>query len=314
MASLPSCFQGIPNEYAAANPGFRFSITASDICTQVLRSAANAVYVEERTGTIPLPLTKKYLLRSKDRTKGVVRIAPVLRSLNTFGVRTMTEVPASPSFPIVAIGASAGGLYALEQFFDNMPADSGMAFVVIQHLSPDFKSLMDDILSRRTTMRIKRVEDGMALEPDTIYLIPPKCLMTVVEGLLHLRDKLPQPYFELPIDIFFHSLARYAGNRAVAVILSGTGSDGSRGIHAIHRKGGVAIAQTPESAQFDGMPRSALATGLVDFELPPDRIPELLLELKHHPESVLARRNHPEILELEADNTDDFSEIFNTLR
>jgi len=118
--------------------------------------------------------------------------------------------------------------------------------------------------------------------------------MTVMEGLLHLRDKLPQPYFELPIDIFFHSLAEYAGERAIAVILSGTGSDGSRGIHAIHRKGGVAIAQTPESAQFDGMPRSALATGLVDFELPPERIPELLMEYKHNPESVLARRNHPD--------------------
>ena len=109
----------------------------------------------------------------------------------------MSETVSRPSFPIVAIGASAGGLYALEQFFDNMPPDSGMAFVVIQHLSPDFKSLMDDILSRRTTMRIRRVEDGMALEPDTICLIPPKCQMTVMEGLLHLRDKLPQPYFEL---------------------------------------------------------------------------------------------------------------------
>lgn len=226
----------------------------------------------------------------------------------------MSEITPRPSFPIVAIGASAGGLYALEQFFDNMPPDSGMAFVVIQHLSPDFKSLMDDILSRRTTMQIKRVEDGMALEPDTIYLIPPKCQMTVLEGLLHLRDKLPQPYFELPIDIFFHSLAEYAGERAIAVILSGTGSDGSRGIHAIHRKGGVAIAQTPESAQFDGMPRSALATGLVDFELPPDRIPELLMEYKYNPESVLARRNHPDRQDVETENPDGFNEIFTILR
>lgn len=218
------------------------------------------------------------------------------------------------AFPIVAIGASAGGLYALEQFFDNMPPDSGMAFVVIQHLSPDFKSLMDDILSRRTTMRIKRVEDGMALEPDTIYLIPPKCQMTLSQGLLHLRDKLPQPYFELPIDIFLQSLAEDAGDRAVAVILSGTGSDGSRGLHAIHRKGGLTIAQSPESAQFDGMPRSALATGIVDFELSPDRIPELLVEYCKNPESVLARRPFTDSAEAENENQDDFSEIFNILR
>jgi len=138
--------------------------------------------------------------------------------------------------------------------------------------------------------------------------------MTVMEGLLHLRDKLPQPYFELPIDIFIQSLAEDAGNRAVAVILSGTGSDGSRGLHAIHRNGGLVIAQTPESAQFDGMPRSALATGLVDFELSPDRIPELLMEYRHNPESVLARRPHSEALEGDEENTNDFSEILTPSR
>ena len=217
----------------------------------------------------------------------------------------------TPQFPIVAIGASAGGLYALEQFFDAMPPDSGMAFVVIQHLSPDFKSLMDDILARRTQMPIKRVVNGMAVEPDTVYLIPPKCQMTIAGGLLYLRDKAPQPFFELPIDIFLQSLADEAGERAVAIILSGTGSDGSRGAQAIHSKGGLVLMQSPDTAQFDGMPRSALATGKVDLELPPQQMPPLLLEFAKSPASV---RNRTGIFTGADEETSDYNEIFSTLR
>ena len=216
------------------------------------------------------------------------------------------------TFPIVAVGASAGGLYALEQFFDAMPTDSGMAFVVIQHLSPDFKSLMDDILARRTSMSIKRVVHGMEVEPDTVYLIPPKCQMTIADGKLHLRDKAPQPFFELPIDIFLHSLADEAGERAVAIILSGTGSDGSRGIQAIHDKGGLVLVQSPDTAQFDGMPRSALATGKVDFELPPQQMPQLLQEYAQTPASVRSRTST--FIAGETEDLSDFNEIFSTLR
>ena len=143
----------------------------------------------------------------------------------------------NPTF-IVGIGASAGGLAALESFFDHMPADSGMAFVVIQHLSPDFKSLMDDLLARHTGMAIHRVTSGIALQPNSIYLIPPKSHMTVAKGKLYLTERELGQHLDLPIDLFLSSLAADAGERAVAVILSGTGSDGSRGVQEIHRQGG----------------------------------------------------------------------------
>ena len=190
-----------------------------------------------------------------------------------------------PSY-IVGIGASAGGLYALEQFFDNMPADTGMAFVIIQHLSPDFKSLMDDLLSRHTTMAIHRVTSGIALEPNSIYLIPPKTYMTISGEKLFLTEKTITLHAELPIDIFFKSLAEDTGSRAIGVVLSGTGSDGSRGIVAIRKNGGIVFVQSPESAQFDGMPRSAIATNACDFILAPDLIPDTMIEYAASPTQV----------------------------
>lgn len=217
-------------------------------------------------------------------------------------------------FPIVAVGASAGGLYALEQFFEAVPSDSGMAFVVIQHLSPDFKSLMDDILSRRTSIRIKRVENGMPVEPDTIYLIPPRSQMTISQGTLLLRDKLPQPHFELPIDIFMQSLAEDVGERAVGVILSGTGSDGSRGIQAIRRKGGLVMVQSLETAQFDGMPRSALATGAACFEAAPDKLPGLLIACHRNPQELTQAIVIPEAEDQGQDQADAVLQIFGMLR
>lgn len=178
---------------------------------------------------------------------------------------------------IVGIGASAGGLEALETFFDHMPTDSGTAFVVVQHLSPDFKSLMDELLSRHTQLAIHRVADGMFVEPNSIYLIPPKKEMIISGGRLLLTDKDPTQALPLPIDVFFRSLAQDAGNRAIGVILSGTGSDGSRGIRAIHEAGGLVFVQSPETAKFDGMPKSALDTGVVDYVLPPESIPAAIV-------------------------------------
>lgn len=202
------------------------------------------------------------------------------------------NLPGSESFqdiaipPVAALGASAGGLEALQVFFSNMPADSGIAFVVVQHLSPDFKSLMDELLSRQTPMAIHRVESGMALEPNSIYLIPPKKDMTLSQGRLLLEDRNIPRQFDLPIDIFLRSVALDAGERSVAVILSGTGSDGSRGITNIHDAGGLVIVQTPESAKFDGMPRSAIASGVVDLILPPDAIPDMIVQYFKDPISV----------------------------
>ena len=182
-----------------------------------------------------------------------------------------------PSF-VVGIGASAGGLQALERFFDNMPVESGMAFVVIQHLSPDFRSLMDDLLARHTKMPIHRVTNGTVLRPDSIYLIPPKSHMTVRKGKLYLTEREPGKHLDLPIDVFFRTLAEDAGSRAVGVILSGTGSDGSRGIRDIHNANGLVLVQTLDSSQFDGMPRSALATGVCDLMLTPEQMPKAILK------------------------------------
>ncbi|MEL6497086.1 MAG: chemotaxis protein CheB [Planctomycetota bacterium] len=178
---------------------------------------------------------------------------------------------------LIAIGASAGGLDPLQAFFDATPDDSGFAFVVVQHLSPDHPSLMDELLSRHTTMPVRRIEDGMLIEANTVYVIPPKTLMRVKGGHLTLteqerkREKPPTP-----IDVFFESVALEFGNRGAAVVLSGTGSDGSRGIQAVHAAGGRTVAQDT-TAKFDGMPRAAIDTSVIDMILPPGEMPGYLL-------------------------------------
>ncbi|MEI7894592.1 MAG: chemotaxis protein CheB, partial [Myxococcales bacterium] len=182
---------------------------------------------------------------------------------------------------IVGVGASAGGLEAIERFFDHMPADSGLAFVVLQHLSPDHKSLMVEILSKRTAMPVKQVEDGTAIDVNTIYLLPPKKSMVIKGERLHLNEKVVGE-ISLPIDMFFRSLADDLGDRAIAVVLSGTGTDGMRGVQAIKEAGGMVMVQDPASAKFDGMPKAASGTGLVDYLLPPEEMPAELLRFIGH--------------------------------
>ncbi|HVK11841.1 MAG TPA: chemotaxis protein CheB, partial [Gemmataceae bacterium] len=177
---------------------------------------------------------------------------------------------------IVGIGASAGGLEALERLFEATPVDSGLAFVVVQHLSPDFKSLTNDILARRTRLPIRVVEDGMPLLPDAAYLIPPRKDMIVRGGRLLLTDKDLDQLVALPIDHFLRSVAQEAGDRAVAVILSGTGSDGSRGVRDVRQAGGLVVVQDPDTAKFDGMPRSALDAVPDALVLAPEAIPAAL--------------------------------------
>ena len=179
---------------------------------------------------------------------------------------------------VVGIGASAGGLEALEAFFDNVPLPSGMAYVVVQHLSPDFKSLMDELLARHTDLPIHLVEDGMLVEADHVYLIPPKKEMIISGGRLLLSERDRQQELTLPIDVFFRSLAQDCGRRAVAIVLSGGGSDGSRGIRAIHEAGGLVMVQDIDSAQFDGMPRTARDAGVATFVLAPQEMPHVLVE------------------------------------
>jgi len=186
-------------------------------------------------------------------------------------------VDATPIY-VVGIGASAGGLEALEHFFDNVPTKTGMAFVVIQHLSPDFKSLMDEILARRTRLPISLVEDAMVVEKDHIYLIPPKKEMIISGGRLLLSERDRDQELTLPIDVFFRSLAQDCAARAIAVVLSGGGSDGSRGIRAVHEAGRLVVVQDVESAQFDGMPKTAREAGVADYVLPPQDMPGVLVE------------------------------------
>ncbi|HET6281415.1 MAG TPA: chemotaxis protein CheB [Polyangia bacterium] len=189
-------------------------------------------------------------------------------------------LPAALPPYVVGIGASAGGLEALERFFDSLPDNTGMAFVVVQHLSPDFKSLMDELLARHTTLPIHLVEDGMRVEADHVYLIPPRMEMIISEGRLLLSERAPQPEFTLPIDVFFRSLARDCGPRAVAIVLSGGGSDGSRGIRDVREAGGLVVVQDTSSAQFDGMPKTAREAGVAHWVLAPEEMPHALLEHK----------------------------------
>jgi two-component system CheB/CheR fusion protein len=177
---------------------------------------------------------------------------------------------------IVGVGASAGGLDALERLFTGLPADTGAAFVVIQHLSPDHKSMMDNLLARHTAMPVCVAEHEMPLAPDAIYLIPPGKTMRLAGDRLLLAPK-PEHGLSLPIDIFFNSLAEHAAGRAIAIVLSGTGSDGSRGLPAVNAAGGFVFVQDPATAKFDGMPRSAIATGQVDVVAPADELCTRLL-------------------------------------
>jgi len=183
----------------------------------------------------------------------------------------------------VGIGASAGGLEAIEKFFMNMPGQSTLAFIVIQHLSPDYKSLMVEILSKRTPMEVYRAEDGLSVAAGCIYLIPPKKNLTIFHGKLILSEQDHSRGLNLPIDIFFRSLAEDQAEKAVGIILSGTGSDGMRGVRAIKEYGGMVMVQSEETAKFDGMPRAAISTGLSDFVLPPDEMPVQLLAFIKHP-------------------------------
>lgn len=194
------------------------------------------------------------------------------------------------NFPIVGIGASAGGLEAIEAFFDAMPVDSGIAFIVVQHLSPDYKSLMVELLSRKTDIPVQRAEEGMRVEANNIYLIPPKKILRIFYRQLLLEDKKPRESNTLPVDIFLRSLADDQGERAVAVILSGTGSDGTRGVRAVKESGGLIMVQDEESAKFDGMPRAAASTGLADFILPPHEMPSQLLACLRHPYAARQER------------------------
>lgn len=194
------------------------------------------------------------------------------------------EKVASGGFPIVGIGASAGGLSAFEAFFSAMPkeVDPDMAFILVQHLAPDHKSLLTELIQRYTRMQVFEVEDGMTVKPNCAYIIPPNRDMAFFNGTLQLLEPSAPRGQRLPIDFFFRSLAQDRHERAICIVLSGTGSDGTLGVRAVKGEGGMVIAQNPDSTEYDGMPRNAIATGLVDFVLPPAEMPAQLIAYVSH--------------------------------
>ena len=171
----------------------------------------------------------------------------------------------------------------MQEFFKHMPRRTGLAFVVIQHLSPDYRSLMDELLARETSIPINVVTDGMVIDEDTIYLLPPRKNISIFHDKLYLEDQENKKRLNLPVDVFFRSLALEKGKNAIGIVLSGTGSDGTLGTRAIKEAGGMVMVQDEKSAKFDGMPRSSIATGLVDYILSPDRMPEELVTFVKHP-------------------------------
>jgi hypothetical protein len=173
-----------------------------------------------------------------------------------------------PGFPIVGVGASAGGLEALEVFLANTPADCGMAFVIIQHLDPDHKGVLAELLQRGTKMKVFQVQDRMRIELNCVYVIPPNKDMSILHGVLHLLEPVAPRGLRLPIDFFFRALADDQQEKSIGVILSGMGSDGTLGLRAIKEKAGVVFVQEPGSAKFDSMPRSVIDAGLADVTVP----------------------------------------------
>lgn len=187
------------------------------------------------------------------------------------------------AFLTVGIGASAGGLEACTKLLEHLPPHTGMAFVLVQHLAPTKDSILAELLSKATTMPVREVQDGMAAEPDHVYVIPPNTALAVFHGALRLLPRAETHTQHMPVDSFFRSLAEDQGQHAVGIILSGTGSDGSLGIRAIKAEGGIVLAQDEQSAKYNGMPKSAAATGAVDFILPPEKMAAELVRISRHP-------------------------------
>ncbi len=218
-------------------------------------------------------------MAAKDKTKS--KVASAVVSSVAPVKSTVLDVP---SFPIVGIGASAGGLAAFEAFFSGMPADAdpGMAFVLVQHLAPDHASILTALMQRYTRMKVYEVEDGMKVQINCAYIIPPNRDMAFLNGELQLMEPSEPRGHRLPIDILFRSLAQDQQERAIGIVLSGTGSDGTLGVRAIKAEGGMVMVQIPESCEFDGMPRSAIATGMVDYDLSPADMPSQLIAYVKH--------------------------------
>jgi two-component system CheB/CheR fusion protein len=214
---------------------------------------------------------------------------------------------------VVGVGASAGGLEAFTALLKALPANTGMAFVLIQHLAPSHVSMLTELLARATVMPVVEITDGLAVQPNHVYVIPPNANIGILHGVLHLLSREPMPGHYLPIDYFLRALAQDLGNKAIGIILSGTASDGVLGLKEIKAGGGITFAQDEESAEYNGMPHSAIAAGVVDFVMPPVKIAAELTQLHRHP--YLNGQREPAAREEElAEGDEDLNRLFFLLR
>ena len=217
---------------------------------------------------------KKDKPKAAAKTKAAGKKAPAKTSVEKKPASTRT----TQGFYIVGIGASAGGLEAFEAVFRNMPENSGMAFVLVPHLDPTHTSILPQLVQKCTHMNVMQVEDGLKILPNTVYIVPPNNDLAILHGTLQLVEPTGSRAVRLPINYFFRSLAQDQREKAICIVLSGMGMDGALGLRAIKEDLGMAMVQTPETAKFDSMPRSAIQTGLADYVLPPEKMGEHLIE------------------------------------
>jgi two-component system CheB/CheR fusion protein len=218
----------------------------------------------------------------------------------------------APGFPVVGIGASAGGLEAALKLFESIPTDAGMAFVLVQHLDPDYASQLPTLIARATTLPVHEASDKLLVAPNQIYVIPPNADLTIAHGILHIQPRTDRHGAHMPINAFLRALAEDQRERAVGVILSGAGSDGTQGLRAIKAAGGITVAQEPASAKYESMPRSAIVAGVVDLILPPEAIARELVRIIENPALAPAETLTADAA-LPAD-ADDLNTIFALLR
>jgi two-component system CheB/CheR fusion protein len=220
--------------------------------------------------------------------------------------------PSQNDLLIVAIGASAGGIEAFTELVSSLPSDTGMAYVLVQHLDPTHQSMLTELVSKKTKMAVEEVADGMGVQPDHVYVIPPNATMSISNHTLQLGPREESRGLHMSIDHFMRSLAEAQGNRAIGVILSGSGTDGTLGMAEIQAQGGVTFAQDESSAKYDGMPRSVIAAGCVDYVLPPKGIAKELARIARHP--YVARPATTEVTDLATSNNAGMATIFQLLR
>ena len=234
------------------------------------------------------------------------------RSKNNKASKSNSLSPNTRPLSVVGIGASAGGLEAFEQLLRALPADLGLAYVLVQHLAPKHESMLSELLAKATAMPVVEVKEGMKVQADHVYVIPPNADMSISDGSLHLSPLNSDRALRMPIDLFLRSLADVYQGRSIGVILSGTASDGTLGLQAIKAMGGVTFAQDENSAKYSAMPRSAVAEGHVDFVLPPEGIARELKRIATHV-NILAPELPPEAEE-QTTKDETLTKIFLLLR